>query len=108
MKERPVDFERAVIAHHETAEISQPSEGALYRPASFVAPQDPPILRRRTAAVRAVRRDQQDAASAQPLPQRVAVIALVGNHPQRLLPRTPRTMPPAYADRRERRLREPD
>src|SRR6266566_1461201 len=108
MKEGPVDFERAVVAHHQTAEISQPSEGTLYRPAPFVAPQDPPVLRRRTAAVRAVRRDQQNAAPAQPLPQRVAVIAFVGNHPQWLLPRTPRTMPPTYADGRERRLRQPD
>jgi len=108
MKKRSVDRERAIVAHNQTAEISQPSEGALYRPAPFVAPQDPPILRRRMATIRAVRRDQQDATPAQPLPQRIAVITLVGNHPQRLLPRTPPTMSPAYADGRERRLREPD
>jgi len=108
MKERPVDLERSVVAHHQSAEIPQPSEGALYCPAPFVAPQDSPVLRRRMAAVRAVRRDQQDATPAQPAPQCVAVIALVGNHPQRFLPRTPRTMPSAYVDRRERRLRQPD
>ncbi len=108
MKERPVDLQRTVIAHDESAKVSEPGEGALDRPAPFVAPQDTSILRRRAMAVRAMRRDQQDAPPLQPLAQCVAVIALVGNHPQRFLPGTARTMPPAYADRRERRLREPD
>lgn len=62
MKERPVDLERSVVTHYQTAEISQPSEGALDRPAPFVARQDSPVLRRHMAAVLAVRRDQQDRA----------------------------------------------
>jgi hypothetical protein len=108
MKERPVDRERAVVAHHQATEVPQPSERPLDRPAPFVASKNATILRRRPAAVRAVRRDQQDTAPAQPLPQRVAVIAFVGNYPQRFLPRTACTMPSAYADRGERRLCEPD
>ena len=40
---------------------------------------------RRPPAVRAMRRDQFDAAPCQPCPQRVAVVTLVGNHPGRLL-----------------------
>src|SRR5712691_8451353 len=35
-------------------------------------------------------------------------LGFVGDHPQRFLPRTARAMPSAYADRPERRLREPD
>jgi hypothetical protein len=108
MKERPVDLQRTVIAHNESTKIPEPRERAFDRPASFVASQDASILRGRAVPVRAMRRDQQDAPPLQPLAQCVAVIALVGNHPQRLLTRSARTMPPAYADRRERRLREPD
>ena len=108
MKERPVDLERMVVTHNESAEIPQPSESALHRPAPLVTSQHAPILPRRAMAVRAMRRDQQDSPPLQPLAQRIAVIALVGNHPQRFLPRTARTMPPAYADCRERGLREPD
>jgi hypothetical protein len=63
-------------------------------------------LRRRTMAVRAMRRDQQDAPLLQPLAQCVTVIAFVGNHSQRLLTRSARAMPPAYVDRCQRRLRE--
>jgi hypothetical protein len=51
MKERPIDRERAIVAHHQTAEISQPREGALDRPAPFVSPQDSAILRRRAMTV---------------------------------------------------------
>ncbi|SRR5579875_985044 len=108
MKKRPVDRERTIVAHDQATEVPQPGEGALDRPASLVAPEHTAVLRRLAVAVRAMRRDQQDAPPSQPLAQRVAVIALVGNHPHRFLPRTARPMPPAYADRGERRLREPD
>src|SRR6266571_4757733 len=87
MKERPVDLQRTVIAHNEPTKVAQPSERALDRPAPFVAPEDASILRRRAMAVRAMRCDQQDAPPPQPSPQCVAVIALVGDHPQRLLTR---------------------
>src|SRR6266567_4368168 len=84
MKERPVDLQRTVIAHNEPTKVAQPSERALDRPAPFVAPEDASILRRRAMAVRAMRCDQQDAPPPQPSAQCVAVIALVGDHPQRL------------------------
>jgi len=51
-----------------------------------------------------MRADQLDPAPLQTLPQRIAVIRLIGNHPQRLLPGSARVMTPPYADRRERRL----
>src|SRR5438105_4922130 len=108
MKERPVDLERAVIAHNQAPVIPQPANGALHEPAAAIAPQGAAILRRRTNAILFVRADQFAAALPQPLAQRVAVISLVGNHPHRLLPRSARMVTPPYADGRERRLREPD
>ena len=108
MKERAVDRERAVVAHHQAAEVSEPGVGAFDDPATSVPPQRSAILRRRFLAVRAMRRDQFDSAPCQPLAQRIAVVGFVGNHPHWLLPRPARTMAPAYADRRERRFREPD
>src|SRR5437867_455461 len=108
MKERPVDLERAVIAHNQAPVIPQPANSALHDPAASVAPQGAAILGRRTNAILFVRADQFDAALPQPLAQRVAVISLVGNHPHRLLPRSARMVTPPYADRRERRLRKPD
>src|SRR5271157_2036694 len=75
---------------------------------SPVPPQRSAILRRRFLAVGAMRRDQFDSAPREPRAQRIAVVGFVGNHPQGLLPGTPCTMAPAYADRRERRFREPD
>ena len=108
MKERPVDLERAVIAHNQAPVIPQPANGALHDPAAAIAPQGAAILRRRTNAILFVRADQFAAALPQPLAQRVAVISLVGNHPHRLLPRSARMVTPPYADGRERRLREPD
>jgi hypothetical protein len=47
MKERPVDLERTIIVHNESTKVSEPGEGALDRPAPFVAPQDASILRGR-------------------------------------------------------------
>src|SRR5437899_4246797 len=108
MKERGIDRERAVVAHHQAAEVSEPGVGAFDDPATSVPPQRSAILRRRFLAVGAMRRDQFDSAPCQPLAQRIAVVGLVGDHPHRFLPRTPCTMTPTYADRRERRFREPD
>src|SRR5258707_8573279 len=108
MKERAIYRERAVVAHHQAAEVSEPGVGAFDDPATSVPPQRSAILRRRFLAVAAMRRDQFDSAPCQPLAQRIAVVGFVGDHPHRFLPRTPCTMTPTYADRRERRFREPD
>src|SRR5437899_3572695 len=108
MKERAIDRERAVVAHHQAAEVSEPGVGAFDDPATSVPPRRSAVLRRRFLSVGAMRRDQFDSAPCQPLAQRIAVVGLVGDHPHRFLPRTPCTMTPTYADRRERRFREPD
>src|SRR6266568_4662783 len=108
MKERPVDLQRAVVAHDQTPVIPQPADGTFHDPTPPVSPQRATILRRRTNAILLVRTDQLDAALPQPLAQRIAVVGFVGNHAHRLLPRSARLMASAYADRRERGLREPD
>src|SRR6202049_355515 len=108
MKERSINSKRAIMAHHQTPVIAQPADSAFDDPAASIAPQRATILCRRTNAILLVRADQFDAALPQPLSQRIAVVGFVGDHAHRLLPWPPRTMAPSYADRRQRRLREPD
>jgi hypothetical protein len=108
MDKRLVNGEGAVIAHDQSSEVAEPSEAAFHDPALLVAPQHAPVLRRCPAAVGTVRCDQSDPAPSQPFPQRVAVIALVGDHPRRLLARTPCAVPSPDADRRERFFRQSD
>ena len=64
MKERPVDLERAVIAHNQAPVIPQPANGALHDPAAAIAPQGAAILRRRTNAILFVRRSVRCRAAA--------------------------------------------
>src|SRR5579863_1676744 len=108
MKERAIDGERTVVADNQTPEVSQPCVGAFHDPSPPVAPQRSAILRRGPNAILLVRTDQFDPALPQAFPQRITVICFVGDHPQRLLPRTTRAMTPPYADRGQRRLRELD
>src|SRR5712691_11165895 len=108
MKEGPVDLERAVVTYNQAPVIPQPADGTLDDPAAPVPPQRATILRCRTNAIPLVRADQFNAALPQALPQRIAVVGFVGNHAHRLLPRSARAMTSTYADRRERRFREPD
>src|SRR5579863_1787452 len=108
MKEGTIDSERAVVAHHQASEVSEPGVSAFDNPSPSVAPQRSAILRRGPHTIPLVRTDQFDPALPQALSQRIAVIRFVGNHPQRLLPRTSRAMTSTYSDRRERCLGEPD
>ncbi len=108
MKERPVNLERAVVAHYQAAVVPQPADGSLDDPAAPIPPQRATVLCCRSNAIPFVRADQFDPTLPQTLPQRIAVIGFVGNHAHRLLPRSARMMASAYADRRERGLGEPD
>jgi len=108
MKKAAVNGKRAVIAHDQAAEVAQPGEGAFHGPPPPVSPECPTVLRRGPAPILAVRGDQLDAAPGQLLAQRITVVAPVGNQAFRLLPGTPGSMPPPYADCRERRLDELD
>jgi len=108
MKERAVDRERAVVAHDQASEVSEPGVGPFDNPSPSVATQGSAILGGRPNAIPLVRADQCATPLPQAAPQRIAVIGFVGNHAHRLLPRSARVMPPSYADRGECRLREPD
>lgn len=108
MKEPAVDRQGTIIAHHQTPGIPQPADGTLHDPAPLVAPQRPAVLRGRADAILLVRADQFAAPPPQTETQRIAVVAAIGDHPLRLLSWTPRMMPSAYADRGQRRFREPD
>jgi hypothetical protein len=108
MKESLVDVNRTIVAHDESAEVAEPSEGALHGPASLIAAQGPTVLRRGLASILPMRRDQFDAARRQLLPQRVTIVAAVGDEAERLLPWTSSPMPSPYSDRPQRRLDELD
>src|SRR5258708_2233440 len=108
MKECAIDGQRTVVAHTQAPEVSEPGVGAFDDPSPPVAPQCSAILRRGPNAISLVRADQFDPPLLQALPQRIAVIGFVGDHPHRLLPRTARVMTASYPDRRERCLREFD
>ena len=108
MKGALVNGKRAVIAHHESAEVAEPSESTLHNPPSLVAAQRPTVLRRKFAPVLPMRGDQLDATRRQLLAQRVAIVAAIGDQPARLLPGTASPMPTSYPDRFEHRLDEFD
>src|SRR6202521_883548 len=108
MKKCAIDLERVVVAYDQVPEVAQPADRAFDHPAFSVSAQRSAILRGRTNAIFLVRTDQFDPPTTQTSAQRIAVVRSVGNHPFRLLARTPRVMPSAYADRRQRRLREFD
>ena len=108
MKEGLVNLQRAIVTNDQAAEVSQPGEGAFHGPAPPVSTERPAVLGRRLAPILAVRGNQLDAAPGQLLAQRITVVAPVGDQAFRLLPRTASTMATPYADRRERRLDEPD
>ena len=81
MKERTIDFERAIITHNQTPEISQPADRAFDYPASSIPALRPPILCRRANAIFLVRADPFDSPPPQTIPQRIAVVSSVGDHP---------------------------
>src|SRR6266481_7920590 len=107
MKKCGVNHERAVITDNQVAEVAEPGEGALDFPAPAVAPQRSSVLGHRFASIPAMRRDQFDPALSQPHSQRVTVVTTIGDQAERFLPRPPGMGSAAYADRRERRFREP-
>ena len=55
MKERPVDGDGTIPAHHQAPVVAKPRERALDNPTSLVAPQRPTILCPGLAAIAAVR-----------------------------------------------------
>jgi hypothetical protein len=108
MKEGLVNGKRAVIAHHQSAEVTEPRDGAFYDPPSLTATQRATVLRRRFASILPMWGDQLDTAPRQLLTQGVAIVAPVGDQAERPLPGTTSPMTTTYTDRLERRLDEPN
>ena len=79
MKERAIDSERAVVAHDQTPEVSQPTDGAFHNPTPPISSQCATVLRRPTNAILFVRADQLDSPLPQSLAQRIAIVSFVGN-----------------------------
>ena len=59
MNESLVNGKRAIVAHDESAEVAEPSKGALHGPPSFIAAQGSAILSGGLAPVLAMRGDQR-------------------------------------------------
>src|ERR1700675_2755215 len=108
MKESAIDRERAVVAHDQSPEVTEPGVGSFDNPSPPVAPQRSTVLCRRFFSIAAMRHDQFDTPLPQAFAQRIAVIGFVGDHPERFLPRSAPVMTPCYPDRCERRFRECD
>jgi hypothetical protein len=87
MEEALIDAQQAVITHCQSAEVAEPGVGAFDFPTTFVAPQLASVVIQLLPFVPAVRSNQLDTALFQPLPQRIAVIALVGDDALRFRPR---------------------
>ena len=65
MKEGLVNGKRAVVAHDQSAEVAEPSEGAFHGPASLIAAQRSTVLGRGLAPILTMRGDQLDTARRQ-------------------------------------------
>ena len=89
MKERLANVKGAIVAHNESAEVAEPSKSVLLGPPTLIAAQRSAILRRGLAPVLSMRGVQLDTARRQLLPQRIAIIAAVGDETNRLLPGRP-------------------
>jgi hypothetical protein len=92
-----------LMTNQQAAELPEPRVGSLHDPAAEVTPQLAAVFILPLLAGRAVRHNQLDASLFQPLAQRIGIIAAVGNHSLRLLPRP--ALRPGDADFGERGLR---
>lgn len=80
MKEPAVDCQRAVVAHSESPEVTQPGDGALDDPVALVTPQSATILRWELASSFPMPSNQLDATPTELLAQSIAVVTAVGDH----------------------------
>src|SRR5438552_14168840 len=76
-----------LVTNQQATELTQPGVGSLDNPAALVAPEFSSIFITPLLVVLPVRCDQFDASPFQAPTQRVGVVATVGDHPLRLLPR---------------------
>ena len=74
-----------LMANQQSAELTKPCVRSLHDPTAFVSPQFASIFIASQLVVLPVRRNQVNASPLEPLPQRVGVVAPVGNHALGLL-----------------------
>jgi len=86
MEEGAVDGKKMIVADQHAAELTEPGIGSLNLPASFVAPQFPPIFVFPRLVVLPIRSNQFDASPFPSLPQRVGIIAAISDHSLGFLP----------------------
>ncbi len=65
MKEGLVNRKRAVVAHYQAAEVTEPREDAFHPPPSPIATERTTVLGRRFPSILAMRGDQLDIALSQ-------------------------------------------
>ena len=92
-----------LMTNQQPAELTEPSVGSLHDPATLIAPQFASIFITPFLVVAPVGHNQLNAALLEPLPQWVGIVAAVGNHALRPLPRT--AFRPGDADFVERGFR---
>ena len=76
------------MAYKQSAELAEPSVGALDDPAALVASEFPAVLMLPLLAVFSIGDDEVDASFLQPFAQRIGVVGAVGDHPFRLRSRS--------------------
>jgi len=84
MEKRTINRQAAIPTHYQSAVVSEPGKGSFHFPPPPVTAQLSTILGF-SPSVASVRADQLDAAMLEPSPQRVAVVAFVGDYTHRLL-----------------------
>lgn len=92
-----------LMTDQQASELTKPRMSSLHNPTALITPQFAPIFVAPSLVVFPVRRNQFDAALLQSLAQRVGVVAAVGDHALRLLPRA--AFPTWYPDFGERGFR---
>ena len=75
------------MTNQQPAKLAEPGVGSFHDSAALITPQFAPIFVAPFLIVLPVRRDQFNASLLQPLPQRVRIVAAVGDYAFRFLPR---------------------
>ena len=103
IEEGAIGGEQMLVTNQQAAELAEPGIGSLHNPATRVPPQFASIFVAPFPIVLSIGCNQLDASPLQSFPQRVGVVAPVGNHALGLLPRA--ALGSWDADLRERGFR---